>query len=72
MERLIAHLFLIATTVAAPLAGAELEPRDLTPVTWLEAPAHPPVEVVRDGAPRAVVYLADPRATEKFHLRKHG
>jgi hypothetical protein len=31
-----------------------MQPRDLTPVTWLEAPAHPPVEIVRDGQARAV------------------
>lgn len=72
MERLIAHLVLIAITAATPLAAAELRPRDLTPVTWLETPAHPPVEIVRDGTPRAVVYLADPRATEKFNPRKQG
>jgi hypothetical protein len=62
----------LTVAMALPaLAGDELKPRDLTPVTWLEALVHPPVEIVRDGQPRAVVYLADPRATEKFDPKKH-
>ena len=46
-------------------ARNELEPRDLTPVTWLEAPKHPPVEIVRDGKAAAVVYVADPETRAK-------
>ena len=36
------------------------------------APAHAPVEMVCNGQPRAVVYLADPRATEKLDPKKHS
>ncbi|MCX5677091.1 MAG: DUF4838 domain-containing protein [Planctomycetota bacterium] len=54
------------------LAGADLQPRDLTPVTWLKAPAHPPVELVRDGQARAVVYVADPKGREKFEPKRRG
>ena len=50
---------------SAPPAG-DLAPRDLTPVTWLEPPAHPPIEIVRDGRPRAVVHVADPTGREPF------
>ena len=39
----------------------DLKPRDLTPVSWNKAKAHAPVEIVRDGKTRAVVYLADPK-----------
>jgi formylglycine-generating enzyme required for sulfatase activity len=39
---------------------------DLTPVTWLAAPSHPPVELVRTGVPSAVVYVADPRGRATF------
>jgi len=50
-------------------AGAEsetvdLKPRDLTPVTWLEAPKHAPVEIVRDGKAVAVVYAVDMKFSE--------
>jgi hypothetical protein len=61
----------LAVAMALPaLAGDELKPRDLTPVTWLDTPSHPPVGIVSNGQPRAVVYLADPRATEKFDPKK--
>ncbi|HUT32933.1 MAG TPA: DUF4838 domain-containing protein [Phycisphaerae bacterium] len=72
MKRFIAFPFLVAAMTVPALAGAELKPRDLTPVTWLEAPAHPPVEIVREGRARAVVYVADPRGSEKFDRKKHG
>ena len=52
-------------------AAPTTQPRDLTPVTWLEAPAHAPVEIVRDGQPRAVVYVADPRGRENFDSRDY-
>jgi len=67
MKRLL-FLMVLGVAVAFPaLAAEELKPRDLTPVTWMEAPAHPPVEIVRDGQPRAVVFVADrePSATLK-------
>jgi len=57
MKRLAAFICLIA---ALTLADDRLQPRDLTPVTWLEAPRHAPVEIVREGKPVAVVYVADP------------
>ena len=46
------------TTKSAP-KDDPLKPRDLTPVTWLKAPAHAPVELVRDGQAKAVIYVAD-------------
>tara|TARA_Y100001978_G_scaffold187193_1_gene187581 strand:- start:20722 stop:22542 length:1821 start_codon:yes stop_codon:yes gene_type:complete len=48
------------------ISHAELKPRDLPPVTWKKAPAHPPVEVVRDGRARAVVCVADPAPSPKL------
>ena len=60
----------LAAATAFPAAGDELKPRDLTPATWMEAPAHPPVEIVRDGQARAVVYVADPKEKEKFDYDK--
>jgi len=72
MQRLIACIALAVAVAFPALAGDELKPRDLTPVTWLDAPAHAPVEIVRDGQPRAVVYLAEPRATEKLDPKKQG
>jgi len=52
----------VALTVVLvfPAAGSGLQSRDLPPVTWVEAPAHPPVEIVRAGRARAVVFVADP------------
>ena len=49
-----------------PRAAHEGGPGDLTPVTWLKAPTHPPVELVRDGRPKAVVYVADPAGRGNF------
>ena len=66
MKHLIALTALVAAMAAPALPGAELKPRDLTPVTWLKTPAHPPVEIARDGRARAVVYVADPRGGEKL------
>jgi len=57
--RLIAFSALAAATAFPVLGADELQPRDLTPVTRMEAPAHPPVELVRDGRARAVVHVAD-------------
>ena len=54
-----------ATSPASPAtAEFDLQPRDLTPVTRLEAPAHPLVELVRDGKARAVVFVADTEPCE--------
>ena len=61
-----------AATMPLLLAGmscialAELKPRDLPPVTWKNMPAHPPVEVVRDGRARAVIFVADPAPSAKL------
>jgi len=71
MKRLIAFPALAAAMAFPALAGAELKPRDLTPVTWMDAPAHPPVELVRDGRARAVVCVADPKGSEKYARKKH-
>jgi len=43
-----------------------LKPRDLTPVTWLMAPSHAPVEIVSDGQPRAAVYVAEGKPGAKL------
>lgn len=53
--------FLPALAALAAPAGAEEPCRapDLMPVRVLEAPRHPPVEVVREGRPVAKVYVAD-------------
>ena len=48
----------LASRIATPPKA--LQPNDLTPVTWLEAPRHAPVEIVRDGKAGAAVYVADP------------
>ena len=58
----------LIATIAGGCAAAPsgLRPADLTPVTWMDAPQHPPIEIVRDGQPRAVVYVADPRGKETF------
>ena len=61
LQRLLAFSALAATMALPTLAREELQPRDLTPVTWLAAPKHPPVEIVREGKPVAAVYVAEPR-----------
>lgn len=44
---------------ATPAPGDETaQPPDLTPVKLLEAPRHPPVELVREGQPVAEVHVA--------------
>ena len=58
MKRLAGVAALAAAMAASAAPGAELQPRDLTPVTRLEAPAHSPVEIVREGSARAVVFVA--------------
>jgi formylglycine-generating enzyme required for sulfatase activity len=49
-----------------PHAGSEDGSRDLTPVTWMELPVHPPVEIVREGKATAVIYVADPKGRGHF------
>jgi len=82
MTNLPGRVHLVALAVLA-LAGAdglavkqepanpELQPRDLTAVTWLKTPSHPPVEIVRDGKPVAAVYVADPAGRENFDPRDY-
>jgi len=72
MQRLIASAALTAVMTLPALAGVELQPRDLTPATWMKAPAHPPVEVVRDGQARAAVYVVDPKGREPFVAKRRG
>ncbi len=72
MQRLIAFAALVAAMGFPARAGDELKPRDLTPVTWMEAPAHAPVEIVRDGQVRAVVYVVDPKGREPFVRKRRG
>ena len=77
VQQLIASAALAAAVGWSAPAGAEpeppdLKPRDLTPVTWLEAPAHPPVDVVRDGQARAVVYVVDPKGRDPFAPKRRG
>jgi hypothetical protein len=62
--KLITFSVLAATMVPAAPAGEELKTRDLTPVTWMDAPLHPPVEIVRQRRAHAVVFVADPEPSE--------
>jgi hypothetical protein len=78
VKRSSAFVALVAAMASLALAGSgcvvprtRLQPRDLTPVTWLAAPEHPPVEIVRDGQARAVVYVADLKARETFDPDKY-
>ena len=64
MKRLIAFTAVAVAMAYPALAGDNLKPSDLTPVTSLKAPAHPPVEIVREGRARAVVFLADSDPSE--------
>ena len=72
MKRLLAFAALGAAIALPALAGDEPRPRDLAPVTWLEAPVHPPVEIVRDGQARAVVYVVDPKGRAPFVPKRRG
>jgi hypothetical protein len=49
-----------AVGISTQAQALDLKPADLPPVTWKEAPKHPPVEIVRDGKAKAVVYVAEP------------
>ena len=72
MLRLITLAALAGAMGAPALAGDGLQPRDLTPVTLRKAPSHPPVEIVRDGRARAVVYVVDPKGRERFVPKRRG
>jgi len=84
MKRLITCSSVVAMIVVLALAGggcvaarsepapSGLQPRDLTPVTQLTTPVHPPVELVRDGQARAVVYVANPKDREALAGKKSG
>jgi len=63
MKRLVVVTSLTAAMALQTVAEVDLKPRDLTPVTWLKAPKHPPVEIVRDGVAKTVVCMANPQAT---------
>ena len=60
-----------ATSPTEP-AGKELQVRDLTPVTWLDAAKHAPVELVRSGKAMAVVYVADPAGRKDWTPKRKG
>ena len=72
MQRFIAYAALAAAMVFPAIAGAGLQPRDLTSVTWLKAPSHPPVEIVHGGRARAVVYVVDPKGRKPFAAKRRG
>ena len=46
-------------------AAEHMDAPDLMPVKMQRAPNHPPVELVREGQPRAVIFVADP----KYHVK---
>lgn len=52
---------LTALLAIPALGGDALRPPDLTPVTWMDAPKHAPVEIVRDGKAVAAVNVAEPK-----------
>jgi len=79
MKRNLALALVVATggLRCASGFGGEMGPealraRDLSPVTWQRAPAHPPVEVVREGRARAVVYVAEAAGREPFAPKRRG
>jgi hypothetical protein len=64
-----AFLMLSASASATDAtAGGQRQTPDLTPVTFLEAASHPAVELVRDGRPLAVVYVAVPNPSTNLNL----
>ena len=72
LQRITALSALAAAMAFPAMAADDLKPRDLTPVTWLQATAHAPVEIVRDGQARAVVYVADPKGWVKPDPKNKG
>ncbi|MGB2822882.1 MAG: DUF4838 domain-containing protein, partial [Phycisphaerae bacterium] len=71
-RRFVACAALAAAIASAVMAGSGPRPPDLSPVTWLEAPKHPPVQIVRDGQARAVVYVSDPKGSKPFVATRRG
>ena len=59
-------LTLLVGTLCVVAQTERPKPRDMSPVTWEDAPAHPPVEVVRAGHARAVIFVADPAPSPKL------
>jgi len=70
-ERVVGAVWIAAMALQAAAEG-DLKPRDLPPVTWMEARAHAPVDLVRDGVARAVVYVVDPKARAPFVAKRSG
>jgi formylglycine-generating enzyme required for sulfatase activity len=70
-----AFLVCLASAWCAALAAgqttSDLKPRDLAPVTVLEAPKHPAIEIARDGAAKAVIYVADPAGRGNYDPRSY-
>jgi len=62
---MVAAVLVWRAMAADRIAQPDPRARDLAPVTWLDAPAHPPVEIVREGEARAVIHVAEsaPSAT---------
>lgn len=64
-----AVLLVAAATWAAAAEGAvQAQTPDLTPVKFLPVTAQAPVELVREGQPLAVVYVADPKPSANLKL----
>ncbi len=62
-----AFLMLSARAAAADATtGGQRQTPDLTPVAFVDAASHPPVELVRDGKALAVVYVAAPQPSAKL------
>jgi len=61
-------LLALATAACVEAKPRDMKQRDLTPVSWGKVEAHAPVEIVRDGKMRAVVYLADPKPSATLKL----
>ena len=63
MNQLVISIFatFVAIASALPAAAVELNPSDLPAVTILKVAEHAPVDIVRDGKAKAVIYLADPK-----------
>ncbi len=68
MRQVVSCGILWVLAACGAMAEDRAGPRDLTPVTLLQAPAHPAVEIVRDGAAKAVVYVVDPQPSENLKV----
>ena len=65
LRDLVACLAALVLGAAAVPAAEPMHAPDLMPVKMQPAPNHPPVELVREGQPRAVIFVADP----KYHVK---